>query len=140
MVTGASARPSVGASATPARVEASSAKVPLGPVVERCSSKPVSLDELSRQLTSIRLLDAATALVFDGAFTVAPVVPTDSAWTAGSTGWLARSHPTQTSPARTTHPNRSHLRKPAARGDILISFVQRGFQFGPGEPRPVGAV
>src|SRR5256712_10573933 len=45
----------------------SSAKLPLAPVVERCTSKPLSLLELSCQETSIRLFDTTTALGLDGA-------------------------------------------------------------------------
>ena len=46
------------------------AAAPLAPAVERCTSNPVSLDELSCQLTSIRVSDTATALVPDGASTI----------------------------------------------------------------------
>src|SRR5207247_6096913 len=86
---------------TPAAVEASRVKTPLVPVVARCSSNPVSLDELSRQLTSIRLSDTATAFAFDGAFTAGPVAPAAYVRKTGSTGWL-RSQPTM-------HTSRSEL-------------------------------
>jgi hypothetical protein len=55
-----------------ARVVVSRVNAPLGSVVERWTSNPVAFVELSRHETSIRLLDAATALVFDGAGTVGP--------------------------------------------------------------------
>ena len=45
-------------------------KAPLGPVVERCTSKPLSFDELSCHERSIRLINTAMAVRFDGAFTV----------------------------------------------------------------------
>src|SRR5437660_1018622 len=57
---------------------------PLGPVVERCTSNPVSLVELSRHETSIRLLDTGAALVLDAAFTEGPDPAVDAA--AGRTG------------------------------------------------------
>src|SRR2546427_626569 len=85
----------------PAAVEASSVNAPLGPSVERCTSNPLSLDELSRQLTSIRVSDTATAFAFDGAFTAGPVAPAASVRKTGSTGWL-RSQPT-------THSSKSEL-------------------------------
>src|SRR2546427_3357944 len=85
----------------PAAVEASSVKAPLGPAVERCTSNPLSLDELSRQLTSIRVSDTATAFAFDGAFTAGPVAPAASVRKTGSTGWL-RAQPT-------THTSRREL-------------------------------
>src|SRR5207253_9018329 len=66
----------------------SSAKLPLAPVVERCSSKPVSLLELSCQETSIRLSDTATALVLDGAAGAEPDPAVDAASSEGAVGCL----------------------------------------------------
>src|SRR5437899_12104854 len=61
-------RPSSPRAVTPAAVVSSSMNVPVDPSMERCTSKPVSLAELSCQETSIRLSDAATTWVLDGAF------------------------------------------------------------------------
>src|SRR6266702_8220702 len=71
-----------------APVEARSVNVPLGPLVERWTSNPVSLVELSCHDTSIRLSDAATALAIDGGFTVGPPAPVAPASKAGATGCL----------------------------------------------------
>src|SRR5436309_3084012 len=71
---------------TLAPVVVSRMNAPLGPVVERCTSNPVSLVELSRHETSIRLLDTGAALVLDAAFTEGPDPAVDAASTEGAKG------------------------------------------------------
>ena len=61
-------------------------KAPLGPVVERCTSKPLSLDELSCHERSIRLINAAMTVRLDGAFTVTPGALDAGTSKVGATG------------------------------------------------------
>ena len=73
----------------PAAVVASSVNAPLGPVVERCTSKPLSLDELSCHETSIWLQETASAFVLDGGFTVGPPAVAASSSIPGASGLSA---------------------------------------------------
>ena len=86
-------RPRSLALVTLAPVVASAVNAPPGPAVERCNSNPVSFVELSRHVTSIWLLDAATALVPDGALTVDPGGLAAAASIRGVNG-VGRSQPT----------------------------------------------
>src|SRR6266498_1794030 len=62
--------------------------VPPRPLGERQTSNAVSFFELSCHVTSIRLTDAAMALVFEGPITVGPLALLAPASKEGATSWL----------------------------------------------------
>ena len=97
-----------------APVEGRSANVPLGPVVERCTSNPVSLLELSCHETSIWLGDTALEPVLDGAFTVGPPALVAETSSEGAVSWL-RSH------AMTESSSIGHARDTWRRASIAAS-------------------
>src|SRR3982751_4693719 len=63
-------------------VRVSNVNVPLGPSVDRCSSKPVSFGELSRQVRLTWLLAASPAVRFDGALEP-PNAASNASWSSG---------------------------------------------------------